>query len=430
MCFIERTKALNMSNVEENLRRNIFEDEIYQFQRVFQPSPQDMPIEDLDDNHKKGKIDHEPEYQRKFVWTPQKQSYFIESIIYGIDTPIIYFVEVERIVMGVTKIVREAIDGRQRLSTIFRFYNNELRLEGLKKDTPLYDNLNNKFYKELDEKFQRAFKSYSIRTVTFKIVDRGIDIDTQLKFKYQLFHRYNSGLTALNHQEVRNCQYSQNDFHQVFKEIAISPIFNKVCPFFSEDQRMAGDEYVTLLFLLTLFDDGLEYYAKKSKSPFINDFFERIESNIYTFDIGEEDDLDVIDESEETSEDAELDLEKLKKEQLQRTKIEILNNFDKVDRIYGEFLKGARLERYLIETLYYHFAKDKRISRGFIKNNAYHLGKYISEELKRIEDEPYKENQEFNLIDCFKDKVAHTVRVRYRFREMGRIINDYFNKDL
>ena len=195
-----------MSQVEEKLRKNIFEDEIYQFQRVYQPSPQDMPIEDLDDNFKKGKIDHEPEYQRKFVWTPQKQSYFIESIIYGIDTPIIYFVEVEREIAGVKRIVKEAIDGRQRLSTIFKFYNNDLKLEGLKEDTPLFNELNNRTYRELDEKYQRAFKAYSIRTITFKIVDRNIDLDTQLKFKYQLFHRYNSGLTALNQQEVRNCQ--------------------------------------------------------------------------------------------------------------------------------------------------------------------------------------------------------------------------------
>ena len=37
-----------MSNtVEENLRKSIFEDEIYQFQRVFQPAPQDIPIIDL-----------------------------------------------------------------------------------------------------------------------------------------------------------------------------------------------------------------------------------------------------------------------------------------------------------------------------------------------------------------------------------------------
>jgi hypothetical protein len=417
-----------MSQVEENLRKNIFEDEIYQFQRVYQPSPQDVPIEDLDDNFKKGKIDHEPEYQRKFVWTPQKQSYFIESVIYGIDTPIIYFVEVEREIAGVKRIVKEAIDGRQRLSTIFKFYNNDLKLEGLKEDTPLFSELNNRTYRELDEKYQRAFKAYSIRTITFKIVDRNIDLDTQLKFKYQLFHRYNSGLTALNQQEVRNCQYSQNDFHQIFKEIANTSIFNKLCPYFVDDQRMAGDEFVTLLFLLTLFDDSLEYYAKKSKNPFINDFFERIESSIYNFDKHSNDDLEVSDESEESEEDTEINLEQLKSEHLQKVKNEILNNLENVNSMYVNFLKGQRHERYLIETLYYHFSNDKRISKSFIKNNSYELGKFINEELKRIENEPYKDGQEFNLIDCFKDKIAHTERVRYRFKEMKNIIDKYFSQ--
>lgn len=417
-----------MSKVEENLRKNIFEDEIYQFQRVYQPSPQDMPIEDLDDNYKKGKIDHEPEYQRKFVWTPQKQSYFIESVIYGIDTPIIYFVEVEREIAGVKRIIKEAIDGRQRLSTIFKFYNNDLKLEGLKEDTPLFNELNNRTYRELDEKYQRAFKAYSIRTITFKIVDRNIDLDTQLKFKYQLFHRYNSGLTALNQQEVRNCQYSQNDFHQIFKEIASTPIFNRLCPYFIDDQRMAGDEYVTLLYLLTLFDDSLEYYAKKSKNPFINDFFERIESSIYNFDKPSNDDLDVSDENEESEEDFDINLEKLKSEHLQKVKNEILYNLENVNSIYGNFLKGQRYERYLIETLYVQFSNDSRISKSFVKNNSYELGKFINEELKRIINEPYKDGQEFNLIDCYKDKIAHTVRVRYRFKEMAKIIDKYFTQ--
>ncbi|CAH8293486.1 uncharacterized protein DUF262 [Mariniflexile fucanivorans] len=103
-----------MGNIDNELQQKIFEDEIYQFQRVFQPSPQDIPIIDLFDNYASGKIDHEPEYQRKFVWTLAKQSYFVESLLFGIDTPIIYFVEVEKEVNGYKRIVKEAIDGRQR----------------------------------------------------------------------------------------------------------------------------------------------------------------------------------------------------------------------------------------------------------------------------------------------------------------------------
>jgi hypothetical protein len=417
-----------MTNVDEQLQHRIFEEEIYQFQRVFQPAPQDIPIIDLYDNYTSGKIDPSPEYQRKFVWTESKQSYFIESIIYGIDTPIIYFVEVERDISGYKKIVREAIDGRQRLSTIFSFYENRLKLEGLKINTPLYHELNNKFYKELNEKFQRAFKTYSIRTITFKLVDRGIDIDTQLKFKYQLFHRYNSGLTALNQQEVRNCQYSQDDFHKLFKKISQSESFKKVCPFFEDDQRMADDEFVTLLHLLTLFDDSLDYYAKKSKNPFINKYFERINSNIYNLN-SDIDDIEVDENDEESEEDIDFEKDEVKQKFLLKTENLILDNLTKVYLIYGQFLKGSRLERYLIETLYYHFSKDKRITKQFLKNNAYELGKFISMRLKEIESTPYQTNQEYNLVDCYKEKVAHTGRVKYRFNEMQNIINEYFNKE-
>lgn len=414
--------------VEENLRKSIFEDEIYQFQRVFQPSPQDIPIIDLWENQMSGKIDHEPEYQRKFVWSTNKQSYFIESIIYGIDTPIIYFVEVEKEISGVKKIVREAIDGRQRLSTILKFYNNELVLEGLKKNTPLYDDLNGKSYKQLAEKLQRAFKSYSIRTVTFKLVDRNIDIDTQLKFKYQLFHRYNSGLTALNQQEVRNCQYSQNDFHKLFKKIAQTDEFKKVCPFFINDQRMAGDEFVTLLFLLTLFDDSIELYAKKSKNPFINSSFDRIESNIYNFHNDGDNELDVSETDEETEEDTEIDLKELKKEQLKKIENEILTNLRYLHIIYGEFFKGQRLERYFIETLYYHIAKNPKINQGFVQKSGYELGKFINDYLKEVEQTEYNEDQDFNLLDTYREKVFNSARVRYRFSEMDRIIKNYFKK--
>ncbi|GAB7087021.1 DUF262 domain-containing protein [Marinifilum fragile] len=416
-----------MKDIDNELQQKIFEDEIYQFQRVFQPSPQDIPIIDLYDNFASGKIDHEPEYQRKFVWTPAKQSYFIESLIFGIDTPIIYFVEVEKEVNGYKRIVREAIDGRQRLSTIFKFYDNQLKIQDLKKSSPLFEQLNGNTYKELGEKLQNVFKQYNVRTVTFKLVDRNTDIDTQLKFKYQLFHRYNSGLTALNQQEVRNCQYSQDDFHQMFREISKSEIFLKVCPFFIEEQRMADDEFVTLLYLLTLFDDSLDNYAKKSKNPFINTNFERIQSSIYNLETNG-DEIVLSEEDEEKSDDVEINSEELSKSFIKKTKGSILDNLEKVYLVYGDYFKGNRQERYLIETLYYHLSKDKRISKQFLTNSSKSLGKYINTALLEVAQKPYPENKDFNLLDCYKEKVAHTARVRYRFSEMEKIINSFFNQ--
>lgn len=414
-----------MGKIDNELQQKIFEDEIYQFQRVFQPSPQDIPIIDLFDNYASGKIDHEPEYQRKFVWTLAKQSYFIESLLFGIDTPIIYFVEVEKDVNGFKRIVKEAIDGRQRLSTIFKFYDNQLKIQELKRSSPLYDDLNGKTYKEIGERLQNVFKQYNVRTVTFKLVDRNTDLDTQLKFKYQLFHRYNSGLTALNQQEVRNCQYSQDDFHKMFKEISKSEIFLKVCPFFQEEQRMADDEFVTLLYLLTLFDDSLDSYSKKSKNPFINSYFERIHSNIYNLE-SNDDEIELSEQDEENEEDIELNEKQLSQDFIKKTKNSILENIENVYSVYGQYFNGNRQERYFIETLYYHLDRDKRINKQFLKSYGAELGKFIFNYLNEVRDQPYPENQDFNLLDCYKEKVAHTVRVRFRFNEMQKIIDSYF----
>ncbi|MEP6513240.1 MAG: DUF262 domain-containing protein [Parafilimonas sp.] len=178
-------------DINKEIQEGIYE-KIYQFSKVFQPHPQDSPIIDLCDDQRDGNLIYDPEYQRRFVWSEEKQSYFIESILYGIDTPIIYFVEAEQQVNGNIKLVKEAIDGRQRLETIFRFIDDKLVLKGLKKNTPLYQNLEGNSFTKLAPKFKNTFKGYSIKTVTFKLVDREIDLDTQLKFKYQLFHRYNS----------------------------------------------------------------------------------------------------------------------------------------------------------------------------------------------------------------------------------------------
>lgn len=417
-----------VKDLDKELQDGIFE-KIYQFQKVFQPHTQDSPIIDLCEDKNDGNLIHAPEYQRRFVWSEEKQSYFIESILYGIDTPIIYFVEAEYEVNGHKKLVKEAIDGRQRLETIFRFRDNKLVLKGLKKNTPLYDNLEGNSFITLSPKFQNAFKGYSVRTVTFKLVDTKVDLDTQLKFKYQLFHRYNSGLTALNQQELRNCTYHKNDFAKMFKKIAQSEIFLKLCPFFKEDPRMGGDEFVTLLYFLSLF--GYSVYAKESKNPFINQFYEDIDKkDYYNLEIynKESDCLDVTDNDEDDQDDLQIDEAKVKEKFFSKSEKTILDNLEKTYKIYGIHLNGNRQERYLIEVLYYYFFINKNINKSFVNTYGDDFGAYIYQEIIKRQNEPYPNGQDFNLVDSYCDKPAHTARVNYRFSELSKIIDNYFHK--
>lgn len=133
-------------------------------------------------------------------------------------------------------------------------------------------------------------------------------------------------------------------------------------------------------------------------------------------------------DDEEKSDDVEINAEELSKNFIKKTKGSILDNIEKVYLVYGDYFKGNRQERYLIETLYYHLSKDKRISKQFLNNSSKTLGKHINSALLEVAQNPYPENQDFNLLDCYKEKVAHTARVRYRFSEMEKIINSFFNQ--
>lgn len=416
-------------DLDKELQEGIY-DKIYQFQKVYQPNTQDSPIIDLCEDRDDGNLICDPEYQRRFVWSEEKQSSFIESILYGIDTPIIYFVEAKHDFGNNAKLVKEVIDGRQRLETIFRFRNNQLTLTGLKKNSPLYDQLENTSYKSLLPKLQNAFKGYSIRTVTFKLVDSKVDIDTQLKFKYQLFQRYNSGLTALNQQELRNCIYHKSEFSKTFKNIAQSDIFLTLCPYFKDDVRMGGDEFVGLLYFLTWLDASVDLYALESKNPFIDFCFEKIETNeqIYNLNIftNDQNDLELSNEDELDHEDNQINEDEVRTKFFSSTEKVMLDTLKKVKDIYDTHLTHVRSERYLIEVLYYYAFVNKKISRAFVLENGTAFGNYINDEIIRLENSPNPAGQDFNLTDCFIEKVAHTVRIKYKFAELGRIINRYF----
>lgn len=420
---------VQITDVNKLLQEKVFNDSFYQFQRVFQPSMQDSPIIDLFGDYQDGNLDHEPEYQRKFVWDDEKQSRYIESIMYGIDTPIIYFIESQREKNGIVKLVKEVIDGRQRLSTIFKFYQDKLKLTGLKQKTPHYEALEGNTFKIIPKKYQNIFKAYSIRTVTFKLIDTSIDMDTQLKFKYQLFYRYNSGLTALNQQEVRNCTYHNDSFLIMFKETASTSSFLKVCPFFKDEVRMADTEFVSLLYFLTSFDDGLIIYSKKWKNAFIDQCYKRLSSEIYSFESyfenNEKIDVDEQDEEAEESIDEETG-HNASHIFFENTKNEIIDNLNKTYAIYGDYLTGARLERYIIETLFYNIYHLKsKLTRSFLDQHATQLGKYIYDFIEQSKSKEKQGDQAFGLWDAFNDRVQDTSRIQYRFNKIGELIETY-----
>ena len=169
------------------------------------------------------KINYEASYQRNYVWNEEKATFFIESILLGVEIPpLILFIH------DMDKKTLEVIDGRQRYETIKRFKEQKfsLRKSGLTK----LKNLAGKKYEDLidneekghkNEKYRRAFNNTTLRIIEFssKNPDENIDTQAQLedKISKEIFRRYNTGITPLKKVEVKNARHESDSFTSLMK---------------------------------------------------------------------------------------------------------------------------------------------------------------------------------------------------------------------
>jgi hypothetical protein len=136
-----------------------------------------------------GRYIMDPDFQRDFVWLPEKQSKLIESCVMRIPLPVLYVAEAQDGRVAV-------VDGLQRLSTFRRFLANELKLTGLGKDHPL----NGKTFEALPIHLQERIEDTQL---TLYILDKGAPEVARL----DIFERVNGG-EPLTRQQMRNAIYN------------------------------------------------------------------------------------------------------------------------------------------------------------------------------------------------------------------------------
>lgn len=135
-------------------------------------------------------INLSPTYQRRFRWDAKRQSSLIESFLMNVPVPPIYLNEDE---YGEYSI----IDGKQRLTAVYKYLSGEFQLQGLK----VFADINGLRFDQLPAKMQNVLKTRAV--VRAVIVLRQSDPDV----KYEVFRRLNSGGVKLNAQEIRNSAY-------------------------------------------------------------------------------------------------------------------------------------------------------------------------------------------------------------------------------
>lgn len=134
-------------------------------------------------------IDVAPVFQRRDRWNTKKQAALIESFLINLPIPPIYLAEEAGGSFSV-------IDGRQRLTAIKMFFEDNLVLNQLDE----LPELNGFRYSSLPRELQSTLGMRPLRSVTLMR-------QTDPELKYLVFHRLNSAGDVLNSQEIRNVIY-------------------------------------------------------------------------------------------------------------------------------------------------------------------------------------------------------------------------------
>lgn len=176
--------------------------------------------------YKENEITISPDYQRLFRWDNARQSQFIESLLLNIPTPTLFFY-----IDNNGK--QEVIDGLQRVSTIIRFFSEDIfnkeEIDNAKKqnsvndvrnptvldDVPIITELNGWTAKGLPDKVSRTIKNARVNVVI-------LEQETKPETKYNVFKRLNRSGVRLSDQEIRNCmaRLAGNEFADRLRKMA------------------------------------------------------------------------------------------------------------------------------------------------------------------------------------------------------------------
>lgn len=168
----------------------------------------DLSLQSISDMVESGAIDISPKYQRRERWDIDKESELIESFLLNIPVPPIYLAEDEYGIYSV-------IDGKQRITSINKFLNGNLKLKNLNK----FEELEGYNFNDLPQSLSNALKIRPyLRVVTLL---RQSDPD----LKHEVFLRLNKAGVALNSQEIRNVAF-RGAFNDLLFDLSELPYFS------------------------------------------------------------------------------------------------------------------------------------------------------------------------------------------------------------
>jgi hypothetical protein len=172
------------------------------------------------ENYLLNKYNFDPAYQRKSVWSDEKQSFFIDSVLKNFPMPPIFLHQKIDDDTGKTKY--DIIDGKQRLTSIIRFLKNEIPASDEFENSPFYDEkIAGVYFRDLDEKDLTEYKKRLWRyVVPIEYIDT-----TNKDVIDNIFDRLNRNGEPLNGQELRKSVYHGTELLLLVEKIADGPFW-------------------------------------------------------------------------------------------------------------------------------------------------------------------------------------------------------------
>ena len=197
------------------------------------------PISDIRDWKEAGRLELQPDFQRREVWSSPARIMLMDTILRGIPMPKIFLSNIIRD----GKTYRIVIDGQQRITAILDFLQGKFSME-----KPYTGDNEGKTFSELDQETQNRFLSYQI--------DFNEAVNASEKEAREVYARVNKYTVPLTKQELRRADLP-GDFLDVSEELAINEYLNAIGIFTPANRRRYADvEYVSEL--LAAMIDGIQ----------------------------------------------------------------------------------------------------------------------------------------------------------------------------
>lgn len=213
----------------------------------------EYPVEVIVDKYKKDQI-FVPTYQRNYVWKTKQQSRFIESVFLGV--PIMPFL----VSVSGEEAELEIIDGSQRIRTLVKYCQDEIKLQGLEK----LPSLNGTRFSDLPKSRQNKFllRDFRFHVVTEKATP---------EVRADVFNRINTSSNKLSPSETRKGVY-QGPLYDFIISCSKNEVFRKVCPI--STSKIARGEYEEFVLRFFAYSDSYLTF-KHDVAPFLDSYLKK-----------------------------------------------------------------------------------------------------------------------------------------------------------